>query len=193
MVRIVLLSSLLVVPLLSCEKEKKEMQGGISPKVMADALHSVMEADRTIYTQKVVNRLAKQEKVIKASEHWGDDKALPLPAQMFRMGAERVQEQNKGFSYSLLSEWPVNKQNKPKTKLEKDGLEYIAKNVGKNFYGKEKLGDVEYFTAVYPDLAVADACVDCHNDHKDSPRKDFKLGEVMGGVVIRVPLVMASH
>ena len=44
---------------------------------MTDA-HAVMEADRTIYTQKVVNRLTKEEKVIKASEHWGDDQALPL-------------------------------------------------------------------------------------------------------------------
>ena len=25
------------------------------------------------------------------------------------------------------------------------------------------------------------------NFHKDSPRKDFKLGDVMGGIVIRVP------
>jgi hypothetical protein len=30
--------------------------------------------------------------------------------------------------------------------------------------------------------------VSCHNDHKDTPRTDFKLGDVMGGVVIRVPL-----
>ena len=31
-------------------------------------------------------------------------------------------------------------------------------------------------------------CVSCHNDHKDSPRRDFKIGEVMGGVVIRIPV-----
>jgi len=35
---------------------------------------------------------------------------------------------------------------------------------------------------------VAPACVTCHNDHKDSPKKDFKLGDTMGGVVIRVPM-----
>jgi hypothetical protein len=50
------------------------------------------------------------------------------------------------------------------------------------------LGETTYYTAVYADIAVAPACVDCHNEHKDSPRNDFKIGEVMGGVVIRIPL-----
>ena len=168
--------------------EKSSQTPGISPQKMADALHAVMESDRTVYTRKVVNRLANEEKVIKASEHWQDDKALPLPAQMFRMGAEMVAEKNVGFTYSLLSMWPVNKQNKPKTKLEKEGLQFVVDNVGKNYYGEEKLGDTLYYTAVYADIAVAPACVECHNAHKDSPRHDFKIGEVMGGVVIRIPL-----
>ena len=84
--------------------------------------------------------------------------------------------------------WPVNKQNAPKTDVEKKGLEFIADNKGKNFYAEEELGGKKYFTAVYADMAVAPACVNCHNDHKDSPAHDFKLGEVMGGVVIRIPV-----
>lgn len=161
---------------------------GIEPKTMADSLHAVMEADRTVYTKLIINRLTKEDKVITASEHWKDDKALVLPAQMFRYGAERVAESKAPFSYSLLSLWPVNKQNSPRTDAEKTGLKYIADNPGKNYYTTEKLGDVAYFTAIYPDVAVAPACIACHNAHKDSPRSDFKLGEVMGGVVIRIPV-----
>ncbi|WP_455196391.1 Tll0287-like domain-containing protein [Kaarinaea lacus] len=161
---------------------------GISPQVMADSLHAVMAADRTVYTKKVVNRLVKEDKVIKASEHWQDEKALPLPAQMFRFGAEMVAEKGAPFSYSLLSLWPINKQNAPKTDAEKEGLQYISDNPGQNFYKEEELGGVKYFTAVYPDPAVAPACVDCHNDHKDTPKSDFKIGDIMGGVVIRIPL-----
>ena len=161
---------------------------GISPQIMADSLHAVMAADRTVYTKKVVNRLVKEDKVIKASEHWEDEKALPLPAQMFRFGAEMVAEKGAPFSYSLLSLWPINKQNAPKTEVEKEGLTYINDNPGQNFYKEEELGGVKYFTAVYPDPAVAPACVDCHNDHKDTPKSDFKIGDIMGGVVIRIPL-----
>lgn len=162
--------------------------GGITPQVMADSLHAVMAADRAVYTKLIVNRLQNEEKIIKASEHWKDDKALVLPAQMFRFGAEEVAKKNKGFSYSLLSLWPINKQNAPKTDAEKDGLKFVAENPGKNFYKEEKLGGKTYFTAVYADPAVAPACVTCHNDHKDSPRTNFKIGDVMGGVIIRIPV-----
>lgn len=158
-----------------------------TPRMMADALHAVVEADRTVYTRKVVNRLQDEEEVIKASEHWEDDKALPLPAQMFRMGAKMASEKSDVFSYSLLSLWPVNKQNAPKTEVEKQGLEAVAKKQ-KPFYAEETLGGKKFFTAVYPDIAVAPACVNCHNNHKDSPRSDFKQGKTMGGVVIRIPL-----
>jgi hypothetical protein len=161
---------------------------GISPQVMADSLHAVMAADRTVYTKKVVNRLVKEDKVIKASEHWQDEKALPLPAQMFRFGAEMVAEKGAPFSYSLLSLWPINKQNAPKTDVEKEGLNYIKDNPGENFYKEEELGGTKYYTAIYPDPAVAPACVDCHNNHKDTPKSDFQIGDVMGGVVIRIPL-----
>lgn len=167
---------------------KPQEQAGISPQKMADALHAVMSADRTVYTRNVVNRLQNEEKVIKATEHWKDEKTLPLPAQMFRMGSEMVAEKKAGFTYALLSMWPVNKQNTPKTEVEKKGLKFVAENPGKNHYEEEVLGDRRYFTAVYADTAVAQACITCHNEHKDSPRRDFKMGDVMGGVIVRIPL-----
>lgn len=166
---------------------KTEGGGGISPQVMADGLYAVMSADRATYASEVVNRLQDKEKVIKADEHFQDSKALPLPAQMFRMGAERAQKGGATFTYSLLSQWPLNKQNAPKSEAEKAGLKQIGEN-GKNFYKEETLGGKKYFTAIYPDKAVTEACSNCHNAHPDSPKKDFKVGDVMGGVVIRIPL-----
>ena len=174
--------------LLSGCSGETEAPAGIAPQKFTDALFAVMEADRTVYTRKVVQRLANEEKVIKASEHWSDDKALPLPAQMFRFGSEAVAEKTDAFSYTLQSIWPINDQNSPKPQMERDGLQYVVDNPGKNFYGEETLGGVTYFTAVYPDVAVSPACVSCHNEHRDTPRSDFKIGDVMGGVVIRVPL-----
>ncbi len=156
-------------------------------KDVADALHLIMDSDRTVYTKLIVNRLQNEEKVIKASEHWKDDKALVLPAQMFRYGSELVAEKGAAFNYSLLSLWPVNKQNAPKTAVEKEGLASVAKT-GTPFYKEETLGGKKYFTAIYPDKAVVKACIACHNAHKDSPRTDFKLGDVMGSVVLRLPM-----
>lgn len=173
--------------LTACGSEKV-VSTGIAPATLTDNMFAIMKADRTTYTKLIIQRLAKKEKVIKASEHWEDEKALVLPAQMFRHASEIIGEQDLGFTYSLQSIWPINKQNAPKTPMEKQGLEYLNDNPGENFYGEESLGGTTYFTAVYPDVAVADACVSCHNDHKDTPKTDFKIGDTMGGVVIRVAL-----
>lgn len=182
-------------------KEGNADPESISARRAADMLHDVMEADRTAYTRNVVNRLTKDQQVLivddaggsaplRASENWKSEHgSLPLPAQMFRMGAEAVTEKGSGFSYVLLSKWPVNKKNASKTPIEREGLDYITANGGAEpFYGRETLGGKTYLTAIYADVAVAPACVSCHNDHPDSPRTDFALGDVMGGVVIRIPL-----
>ena len=161
---------------------------GIMYRQVADMLYLVMSSDRAVYTRMVVQRLTRDEKILTASEHFEDDSALPLPAQMFRFGAEMVADETEDFSYSLLSLHPINRKNGPGTDLEREGLEYVAANPGENFYGEEALGGQRYFAAVYPDHAVAEACVSCHNNHKDSPRTDAEVGDVMGGVVIRIPM-----
>ena len=183
-----IVKALAVAGFLTCGSVPLATADGLPPKDVADMLHAVMESDRTIYTKMIVARLVNEHKLIKASEFFEDDVAAPLPAQMFRFGAEAVADKTDLFSYSLLSLWPINKQNAPRTDLEKEGLEFINDNPGENFYGEEALGDTTYFTAVYPDVAVAEACSSCHNEHKDTPRTDFKVGDVMGGVVIRIPL-----
>lgn len=161
---------------------------GIDPRDAADMLHAVISSDRTVYTKLVVNRLTLQDKVITASEHFADENALPLPAQILRFGAELVSEKTDKFTYSLQSLWAINKQNSPRTDVEKHGLEQVAADGAKNFYAEEALGGKTYLTAVYADVAVVEACAGCHNNHKDSPRKNFKPGDVMGGVVIRIPM-----
>jgi hypothetical protein len=181
---------LLVLAAAGCEKKEQAEQAGVGipAQGVADAIHAVIEADRTTYAQKVVSRLQNEHNVVKATEHWQDEKTMPLPAQMLRMGAEATQKKGARFSYALLSPWPVNKKNTPATEAEKRGLDAVSKNPGQNFYAEETLGNSKYFTAVYADVAVAEACITCHNGHKDSPRKDFKLGDVMGGIVVRIPL-----
>ncbi len=172
----------------------------VSARQAADMIHAVIAADRATYARDVVQRLTITQKVqivdpekggpapLAAREDWKSQHgALPLPAQMLRLGAEQVLTGESGLSYLLLSPWPVNKQNRARTELETRGLAEVTRT-GKPLYGSEVLDGQTYFAAFYPDLAVADACVACHNAHPDSPRRDFKTGEVMGAVVIRFPL-----
>ena len=167
---------------------------GLTPKKFADAVHAVMMADRTVYASQVVTRLKKQSSPVKPDEYWQDETtghAIPLPAQMFRMGAELVSEDPEaGFTYSLKSLWPLNAQHKPASDFEVEALTFLKDNPGENFYAEEELGGKPYFTAFYPDRAVAEACWTCHNEHSNRQPEypEFAKGDVMGAVAVRVPL-----
>ena len=166
--------------------------GGITPQQFADGVHAVMMADRTVYAKHVVTNLKKQDAPVHADEYWEDsENAIPLPAQMFRMGAELVDENPQaGFTYSLRSQWPLNEQHTAKSEFETEALQYISDHPGDNFYGEEELGGKKYFVAVYPDRAVAEACWTCHNEHPDrgDDYPEFAKDDVMGGVLVRVPM-----
>lgn len=45
-----------------------------------------------------------------------------------------------------------------------------------------------YYQAIYPDRAVVQSCATCHNEHPNSPRRDYKIGDVMGGIIITIPI-----
>lgn len=167
---------------------KSQPEVTFKPQEMADALHAVIAADREVYCRQLVQRLAGDEKRLNCSANWQTDKALPVPAQVLRMGSELVQQNGAEFHYVLRSLWPINPKNGPETATERKGLEAVAQHPELNYYAEESLGGRRYFTAVYPDKAIVASCVECHAAQQSRLKRNFKLGEVMGGMVVRVPL-----
>jgi hypothetical protein len=160
---------------------------GVPPATVADYVHAVIEADRAIYTKHVVDRM--QEKgVVAASENWESQDTLPLPAQFLIDSARMVAKKDRGIRYRLVSLWPIYERNGPATDFERGGLEAILKQPEKTYTGYVDSGGRRYFQAIYADVAVAQACIGCHNAHPHSPRRDFKLNDVMGGIVITLPV-----
>ena len=159
---------------------------GISARTAADYLHGVIEADRTFYTQHVVERMEAML-IVNASEDWINEKTLPLPAQFLRESSRSLRLRDAPFRYRLVSLWPLNSQNAPASDHERQLLEQVVE-FGEVTEGEVTLHDKRYFQAIYPDRAVSRACVSCHNAHVESPKRDFKLNDVMGGLVIEVPL-----
>ena len=45
--------------------------------------------------------------------------------------------------------------------------------------------DGDQFKGLMADFAIEQACADCHNHHPNSPKKDFKKGDLMGAIIIR--------
>ena len=63
---------------------------GIPQRQVADMLYGLAFANRKVYTRDIVQRLSNEESVVTTSEHYKDQKGLPLPAQMFRFAAEEL-------------------------------------------------------------------------------------------------------
>lgn len=161
---------------------------GIPPETVADYIHAVLEADRTFYTVHVVDRLQKGGEV-RAAENWrSKTDVLPLPAQFLMEASDLASKTGTKVRYRLISLWPINPQNAPATELEKQGLESVGEHPERSATGTITIGDQVFFQAIYADRAVSHACVACHNAHARSPKKDFRLRDVMGGLVIEIPL-----
>jgi len=156
-------------------------------EMVADYVHAVIEANREVYTKHVVERL-QAKGVAVASENWEYQNTMPLPAQLL-MESDRVLEKNgSGIQYRLISLWPINKRNVASGEFQKNGLIAILAHPTKPYTGYVKVGAARYFQAVYPDLAVTEGCIGCHNAHPESAKRDFKINDVMGAMVISIPV-----
>jgi hypothetical protein len=158
----------------------------MSPKTVADYIHSVVQADRTFYTTEIVDRMQTRG-IIFASEHWKQDGDLPLPAQFVLETGRLVAKQLNGIRFRLISSWPINKTNSPTTEFERAALK-ILENTNAPYAGVTTEGKARVFQALYPDKALSSHCADCHNVHSESPKRDFKAGDVMGGILLTIPL-----
>jgi len=162
--------------------------GAISPQDQADALHLVIAADREMYCKEYVARQQGDAPPANAPAAGKPGEAWPPPCEMFRRAAESIQSKGAEFSYALRSLRSVDGCNGPQTELEQRGLAFVKGHPNQNYYGREMLGGRRYFTAVYPDLPAAGACVYCHNRRSASTPQRHQVGEIMGAIVVRVPL-----
>jgi hypothetical protein len=159
----------------------------IPAEMVADYIHGVIQADRTFYTNEVVERMQLRGIVV-ASENWKERGTLPLPAQFLSEAALLMREQGNGIRVRLLSNWAINKRNRPTTEFERAGLTEILVNSDRAYTSVVTEGGTRYFQALYPDKAVSQTCIGCHNAHPNSPKKDFKVRDVMGGILLTIPL-----
>jgi hypothetical protein len=162
--------------------------GAISPQNQADSLHLVIAADREVYCRTYIAWQTGDAPSPNASASGKPGESWPSPCEMFRRAAESIQSKGAEFSYALRSLRPIDPRNGPQTELEQRGLAFVTSHPIQNYYGQEMLGGRRYVTAVYPDIPAVAACVDCHNRRSPSIPQRYQVGEIMGGIVVRVPL-----
>lgn len=158
----------------------------IPAETVADYVHRVIQADRTFYTD-IVERM-QMRGIVFAAENWRETARLPLPAQFLLESGRLVDDHRGGLRFRLISNWAINKKNSPATDFERTGLTEILVNPDRPHTGVTTEGGTPVFQALYPDKAVSQTCVSCHNAHPNSPKKDFKTRDVMGGILLTIPL-----
>lgn len=148
-----------------------------SQELAAQYVLETIKAVRTVYSKQIIEQVKKAG--VKPSEKWqGDNHAVMLNAQFVKaIGAEI-----KGFELGLVGLQPIYKSNTPKTPAETDALKKLAANPGQPIL---TFADGNQVKGLAADFAVTKGCADCHNAHPDSPKKDWKQGDLMGAVIVR--------
>lgn len=149
--------------------------------------------DRKQYTKNIIGKLKNDGIVdVHPNKDYADIKGgIPLPAT-FVQEVSRAINQKGIYSYDLLSKWNINKEKGLNTDFEKEAFEYLYAKKGDALYRFQTYKGFYTLRYATPDFASAEACVRCHNGLEESPRKDFRLGDVMGILIVNIPIGSVS-
>ena len=135
-------------------------------------------AARALYAKEIVG--AGKKVGFKFSEHWRkpDVIAGPLPALFLRETARHLEKLPLPLGLFLGSDQPINTANRFSGR-QIEAFDEIKRTRKPSFFFAPNL---QRNIAMFPDLAKVEPCIECHNDHPDSPKDDWKLNDVMGAV-----------
>ena len=176
--------------LISCggvpeEKASGEIAEGnvFSVEEVLEMVSKENDITRTLYTKAIVGK--GKAKGMKFDEDWRKDdiEAGPLPALFLRGIATSIQKSPIPLGLYLGSDFPINNANKFEGE-QAELFEKIKENQEPQFFFDETQG---LHTAMFVDLASAAACVSCHNDHPQTAKDDWVLGDVMGATTWQYP------
>ncbi len=147
---------------------------------------------RTFYTAEVVSRARKSGMKVNYDFAQKED-TLPLPATLVKALGDEIRKAFPGTSVRLYSRFPF--PHRAATEkydgFETDALTALERNPETPFH---RLEDVNGRLSIR--YAVADmmraACVECHNTHPESPKKDWREGDMRGVVEVIVPVEEAE-
>lgn len=149
---------------------------------MFNAVNTINEAARMIYTKRIVG--PGKDAGLAFGEDWAEPgvEKGPLPALFLRLAAQKMEAKPPPLGLYLGSDAPINASNLF-TGDQAASFDALKSTGGPVFSSVPQVGMV----AMYPDVAGAQACVSCHNAHKDSPKTDWKLNDIMGATTWTYP------
>ena len=148
---------------------------------------------RTQYTAKVVETVRAQNIEVTHDYDVGEKKgkAIPLPATLSMELGNAIAKRGDGGQTLLYSAFPFpypgRKQLRDRDQFEQDAWIQLRKDPSAPFYRFEEFQGRPALRYATADL-MRKACVNCHNTHPDTPKSDWKEGDVRGVLEVTFPL-----
>ncbi len=157
-----------------------------SASLSAEALNQT----RVFYSENAVNRVRDIEGIAVTPEYRTKIGAIPNPATFTIELGDKLSTEKSGHLVRLYSDYPFPSRQAtggPKDRFEREALHHLRQNPDQHFTRKEIFQGRLAFR--YAEAVTMQAsCVECHNTHPDSPRKDWNVGDVRGILEITQPL-----
>jgi adenylate cyclase len=162
-----------------------------SQAIQSSALYAqAIKEARTLYSNNVVSRVNDVHGITVVPDYDRIENAIPLPVTFLINLSQSLSEQNPGMSVRLYSDYPFpwrQQQGGARDDFEREALIHLRQNPNtpfvriENFQGRMALRYAE------ADL-MKPSCVECHNSHPDSPKRDWREGDVRGILEVSHPL-----
>lgn len=153
----------------------------------ARSLHTQIMADRGYYAKVIVPRLIELGGTI-GVDYQKVHGRFPLPATFVREVSEITAAHKNGYQANLISPWAINKEKGLKDAFQREAFAYLTGHPTGEFVRTDTVEGRAVMRVLMADFASAQSCVNCHNAHAQSPRHDFKLNDLMGGLEIVIPM-----
>lgn len=163
----------------------RTIENNVRLGVIQDATQTVQQFKtlRGYYTANVIKKVVATEGLSPGINHNNDPGMVPLPATMIHDLSKILAEQ--GMTINLFSKFPFpNRADRELDSFQNDAWDTLVADSDQSFVRQEDSSGSSFLKVAVADKMVADACVNCHNSHPDSPKLDWKLGDVRGVLAV---------
>ncbi|HEY9605587.1 MAG TPA: adenylate/guanylate cyclase domain-containing protein [Allocoleopsis sp.] len=151
---------------------------------------AIQEA-RTLYSSDAVDRVKSGHGIILTDDYRDKEGAIPVPATFLIELGNRISKENPGMSVRLYSDFPFpsrRSQGGARDDFEREALRQLRQNPKQRFVRVENFQGRLALRYAQADI-MKPSCIGCHNQTSpDSPKKDWKVGDVRGVLEITTPL-----
>src|SRR5207302_710671 len=160
----------------------------------ATDLNSVISSVRSYYASNVVGRVLANPGATKVVHNYETiPGAIPIPATLSLELGKVISEQQQNIAYRFVSDYPfANRSPHALDQFEKDALASLRQNPEQQISDKTSTLLTDTVRLIAP-VTMGAACVSCHNSHPESPKRDWKVGDVRGIQEVVITQRIASN